>query len=164
MEEKQFNQYQKYTKFEKARIVGARATQIESGAPAILKFKKKELEDMEFRPIEIAKQELEKDLELIKKKISDNQSKKQELKKIIADERNKLLELEKQLSILKERKSEVEKNITKISQLNEKLKDYLDIENKLNKINDLIEENKSTINKKIGEINSIKQFNMKQIN
>ena len=60
--EEQFNQYQKYTKFEKARIIGARATQIEAGAPIILKLKKKELEAIDYRPIEIAKEELEEDI------------------------------------------------------------------------------------------------------
>jgi len=45
------------TKYEKARIIGARALQISMGAPFILKFSEKDLENMAFNPIEIAKVE-----------------------------------------------------------------------------------------------------------
>ena len=45
------------TKYEKARIIGARALQISMGAPFILKFSEKDLSDMAFNPIEIAKVE-----------------------------------------------------------------------------------------------------------
>jgi len=45
------------TKYEKARIIGARALQISMGAPFILKFTEKDLENMAFNPIEIAKVE-----------------------------------------------------------------------------------------------------------
>ncbi len=48
---------EKYTKYEKARIIGARALQIAMGAPLLLKLKEEELEKLNFNPIEIAKKE-----------------------------------------------------------------------------------------------------------
>lgn len=48
------------TKYEKARLIGARALQISMGAPLILKLKEEELEKINYNPIEIAKMELEK--------------------------------------------------------------------------------------------------------
>lgn len=47
----------KYTKFEEARIIGARALQIAMGAPILMNVNKKELEKMKYSPIEIAKKE-----------------------------------------------------------------------------------------------------------
>jgi DNA-directed RNA polymerase subunit K/omega len=49
----------KLTKYEKARIIGARALQISMGAPFLLKLGKKDLEDLRYSPIEIAKKEFE---------------------------------------------------------------------------------------------------------
>jgi len=50
----------KFTKYEKARIIGARALQIAMGAPLLLKFKKPKLEKINYSPIEMAKLEFEK--------------------------------------------------------------------------------------------------------
>jgi DNA-directed RNA polymerase subunit K/omega len=47
----------KYTKYEKARMVGSRALQLSMGAPFLLKLSKKELEKIKYNPIEIALQE-----------------------------------------------------------------------------------------------------------
>lgn len=52
----------KYTKYEKARIIGARALQLAMGAPILLKITEKDLEAINFNPIEIAKREFEKDI------------------------------------------------------------------------------------------------------
>jgi len=49
-----------HTKYEKARIIGARATQISAGAPLLLKLSAKELEQLKFSPLNIAKMEYEK--------------------------------------------------------------------------------------------------------
>jgi len=48
----------KFTKYEVARILGARALQIAMDAPMLLKIDEKELEDIHFNPLEIAKREL----------------------------------------------------------------------------------------------------------
>ncbi|MBS3167767.1 DNA-directed RNA polymerase subunit K [Candidatus Woesearchaeota archaeon] len=50
----------KLTKYEKARILGARALQISQGAPLLVKLSEKDLERINYSPIEIAKIELEK--------------------------------------------------------------------------------------------------------
>jgi len=47
----------KYTKFEEARIIGARALQIAMGAPVLMSLSKEELTKMRYSPIEIAKKE-----------------------------------------------------------------------------------------------------------
>ncbi|MDD5331632.1 MAG: DNA-directed RNA polymerase subunit K [Candidatus Nanoarchaeia archaeon] len=47
----------KYTKYERARIIGARALQLAMGAPMLVKLKPDELEKINYSPIEIAKTE-----------------------------------------------------------------------------------------------------------
>lgn len=53
---------EKYTKYEKARIVGARALQIAMGAPILLKITDDFMEKINFNPIEIAKTEFESEI------------------------------------------------------------------------------------------------------
>jgi len=53
---------EQYTKYEKARILGARALQIAMGAPFLIKLSKKDLEKLKYNTLEIAKLEFEKDL------------------------------------------------------------------------------------------------------
>ncbi len=50
---------QTYTKYEKARILGARAMQIAMGAPFLVKVTEEDLVKMRYNPLEIAKRELE---------------------------------------------------------------------------------------------------------
>lgn len=50
----------KYTKYEKARIIGARALQISMGAPFLFKLGKEDLEKINYKPVEIAKMEFVK--------------------------------------------------------------------------------------------------------
>lgn len=49
---------EQFTKYEVARILGARALQIAMDAPLLLKIGEKELEDINYNPIEIAKREI----------------------------------------------------------------------------------------------------------
>lgn len=49
-------------KYERARILGSRALQISMGAPMLLKISKKELEALNYNPLEIAKKELAADV------------------------------------------------------------------------------------------------------
>ncbi len=48
-----------YTKYEKARMIGSRALQLSMGAPFLVKLTDKELEAMNFSPLEIAKKEFD---------------------------------------------------------------------------------------------------------
>ena len=50
----------KFTKYEKARVIGARALQIGMGAPFLIKMKKEDLDKINYNPVEIAKMEFEK--------------------------------------------------------------------------------------------------------
>jgi DNA-directed RNA polymerase subunit K len=50
----------KFTKYEKARMLGSRALQIAMGAPFLVKLEEKELNELKYNPIEIAKMEFEK--------------------------------------------------------------------------------------------------------
>lgn len=47
----------RYTKYEIARIIGARALQISMGAPLLLDLKEGDFEKLKYNPIEIAKLE-----------------------------------------------------------------------------------------------------------
>lgn len=51
-----------YTKYEKARIIGARALQLSMGAPFMIKLSEKDLEKINFNTVEIAKLEFEQGL------------------------------------------------------------------------------------------------------
>lgn len=47
----------KYTKYEKARIIGARALQIAMNAPLLMEMKEADLKKIKFSPVELAKME-----------------------------------------------------------------------------------------------------------
>ncbi len=51
-----------YTKYEKARIIGARALQLSMGAPMLVKLKAEELESVGYNVLKIASIEFEKGL------------------------------------------------------------------------------------------------------
>lgn len=53
---------EKYTKYEEARMVGARSLQIAMGAPFTLKISDAELQKMRYNPVEIAKMEFKEGL------------------------------------------------------------------------------------------------------
>ncbi|MBN2053223.1 DNA-directed RNA polymerase subunit K [Candidatus Woesearchaeota archaeon] len=50
---------EEFTKYEKARLIGSRALQISMGAPFLIKLTPKQLEEISYNPVEIAKLELE---------------------------------------------------------------------------------------------------------
>lgn len=49
-----------YTRYERARIIGARALQIAMGAPFLVKLSVEELESIRYSPLSIAQMEFEK--------------------------------------------------------------------------------------------------------
>lgn len=51
-----------YTKYEQARIIGARALQISMGAPFMVELNEEQLKKIRYSPVEIAKLEFEKGL------------------------------------------------------------------------------------------------------
>lgn len=48
---------ERYSKYEKARMIGSRALQIAMGAPFLLKMSDEDLHEVKFNPIEIARRE-----------------------------------------------------------------------------------------------------------
>lgn len=48
-----------YTKYERARLIGARALQISQGAPLLVTLSEDDLKGLKYNPIEIAKREFE---------------------------------------------------------------------------------------------------------
>jgi DNA-directed RNA polymerase subunit K/omega len=48
-----------YTKYERARLIGARALQISQGAPLLVQLSEDDLKGLKYNPIEIAKREYE---------------------------------------------------------------------------------------------------------
>ena len=50
----------KYTRYERARIIGARALQIAMGAPYLVKLSEEDLESIRYSPLSIAQLEFEK--------------------------------------------------------------------------------------------------------
>ena len=72
-----------HTKYERARIIGARALQIGMGAPFLVQLNKEDLEKIKYNPIEIAKMEYEKGLVPISiKKLLPKPDKEEETKKL----------------------------------------------------------------------------------
>lgn len=53
---------EQYSKYEEARIVGARALQLAMGAPFTIKLSEKDLEAIKYNPVEIAKREFREGL------------------------------------------------------------------------------------------------------
>lgn len=60
MSAKNTAELEKLTKYERARIIGSRALQISMGAPFLIKLSTKQLEEVEYNPVRIAKLEFEK--------------------------------------------------------------------------------------------------------
>ncbi len=50
---------ERYTKYELARVLGARALQLSFNAPILIKIEKETLEDMRYDPVKIAEMELD---------------------------------------------------------------------------------------------------------
>ena len=51
---------EEFTKYERARIIGARALQLSMGAPILVKLEEKDFERINYSVVEIAKMEFEK--------------------------------------------------------------------------------------------------------
>jgi len=60
--QKEEPEQQEYTKYEMARMIGARALQISMGAPFLVKLSEDDLKKLKYNPIEIAKLEFKKNV------------------------------------------------------------------------------------------------------
>jgi DNA-directed RNA polymerase subunit K len=71
----------KLTKYERARLIGARSLQISMGAPIMLKMNAKRFEELHYDPLEIAKLEFSEGvipIEVIRTVIKEDDGKKKE--------------------------------------------------------------------------------------
>ena len=62
---------ERYTKYEIARILGARALQLSFNAPILIKIEKEEIEKMRYDPIKIAEMEVNSPISVSDKAIFD---------------------------------------------------------------------------------------------
>ncbi|MBS3085788.1 DNA-directed RNA polymerase subunit K [Candidatus Pacearchaeota archaeon] len=97
---------QDFSKYETARILGARALQISMNAPLLIKITPEDLEKIKYNPIKIAEIELESGVLPISIKKPFPKKIEEELKKVadkkISDEKKKELEQKEEEDIAKE--------------------------------------------------------------
>ncbi len=75
-----------FSKYERARIIGARGLQISMDAPILLKLSEKELDEMNYDPLKIAQKELESGVLPISVKRPMPQRKEEDIEKIKVEE------------------------------------------------------------------------------
>ena len=85
-----------FTKYEIARILGARALQVAMDAPLLLKISEAELEEINYNPIEIAKRELAADVLPITVNKPMPKKKEAKLKKLTKEELEEIKRKEKE--------------------------------------------------------------------
>lgn len=96
---------QAFTRYEKARILGARALQIAMNAPLLIKIKKEDLEKINYNAIKIAEIELESGVLPISVKKPFPEKKEEKLKRVketkVTDENLEELEVKEEQEIVK---------------------------------------------------------------
>jgi DNA-directed RNA polymerase subunit K len=97
---------QKFTKYERARIIGARALQIAMNAPLLIKMNKEQLEEMKYDALEIAEAELDSGILPISIKKPQPKKSEEKLKRVketkISDEKIESQERQEEEEISKE--------------------------------------------------------------
>lgn len=95
----------KFSKYEVARILGARALQIAMNAPLLIKLSKEDLEEIKYDALKIAEIEFESDILPISVKRPFPQRKEEELRRIkekISEEKIEGIKSEEEKEIAKE--------------------------------------------------------------
>jgi len=104
---------EKFTRYEIARILGARSLQLAMDAPVLLKISKEEEDDLNFDTLKIAEKELEADILPITVKRPLPKKSEKQIKKLSEQEIREKLEKEKEkeqkeIEKLEEKKEEIE--------------------------------------------------------
>ncbi len=104
---------EKYTRYEIARILGARSLQLAMDAPILLKLGKEELDELNFDVLKIAEKELDAEVLPITVKRPLPKKSEKEIKKLTDEEVKEKLEMKaekekKELEKLEEKKKELE--------------------------------------------------------
>ncbi len=105
---------EKYTKYEIARILGARSLQLAMDAPILIKLSKEEEEELNYDVLKIAERELEAEVLPITVKRPLPKKSEKEIKKLSEEEIKEKLEKQaekekKEADKLEEKKEEIEK-------------------------------------------------------
>ncbi len=105
----------KFTKYEVARILGARSLQLAMDAPVLLKLSKEEIDDLNYDSLKIAEKELESDVLPITVKRPLPKKSEKTVKKLSDEEIQKKLEKqaeqeEKEIKKIEERKEKTEES------------------------------------------------------
>lgn len=97
---------EQFTKYERARIIGARALQIAMNAPLLLKLDKEKLEELKYDALKIAEMELDSGILPISVNKPQPKRKEEKLKRVketkISDERVEEAEMREEEEIVKE--------------------------------------------------------------
>jgi len=97
---------EKFTKYEKTRILGARALQISMNAPLLIKISDEDLEKIKYDALKIAEVELDSDVLPISVKKPFPKKKEEELKRVkekqVSDKNVEEKEIEEEVEIGKE--------------------------------------------------------------
>jgi DNA-directed RNA polymerase subunit K len=106
---------EKYTRYEIARILGARSLQLAMDAPILLKLSKEELDELNFDVLRIAERELDAEVLPITVKRPLPKRSEKEVKKLSDEEVKEKLELKaekekKELDKLEEKKEQIEES------------------------------------------------------
>ena len=109
-----------FTKYEIARILGARALQIAMDAPLLLKISEAELEEINYNPIEIAKRELSADVLPITINKPMPKKKEAKLKKLTKEELEEIKRKEKEKADSEEEKLRAKESDKKVEAEEEK--------------------------------------------
>ncbi|MFH1053207.1 MAG: DNA-directed RNA polymerase subunit K [Candidatus Woesearchaeota archaeon] len=104
---------EKYTRYEIARILGARSLQLAMDAPILLKLSKEEEEELNFDVLKIAEKELESDVLPITVKRPLPKKSEREIKKLSVQEAKERLEQKeekekKEMEKMEEKKEKIE--------------------------------------------------------
>jgi DNA-directed RNA polymerase subunit K len=100
----------KFTRYEVARILGARSLQLAMDAPVLLKLSKEELEDVSYNPLSIAEKELESEVLPITVKRPLPKRSEREIKRLSREEIKEKLEkeAEKEAKQIEEEKKKIQ--------------------------------------------------------
>lgn len=110
-----------FTKYELARILGARALQVAMDAPLLLKIDEKKLEEINYNPIEIAKMELETGVLPITVNKPLPKRKESKIKKLSREELEEIKRKEETRKLEEESKKETKKGKKKEVKVEDKV-------------------------------------------
>lgn len=126
---------EKFTKYEVARILGARALQIAMDAPLLLKISEEDLDSINYNPLEIAKRELLAEVLPITVKRPMPQKKDSKIKKVSKEYIEELKKKESEISSEEDKKTkdmeEEQKRIEEEAEIMELAKPEDEIEENL---------------------------------